>query len=79
VEVGKIEIDLIEEFKEGQWIRPVGSDIKKDSIVLHKGMKIDSAEIGILASVGKVSNIKVYSNPKVGILSTGSELVPASQ
>lgn len=79
LDAGRVEIMEIEDFKEGQWIRPVGSDIKKDSKVLVAGMRLDSAEIGILASIGKVEGIKVFSKPKVGLLSTGTELVPASQ
>ena len=42
-------------------------------------MKIDSAEIGILASIGKTENIRVYAKPKIGILSTGTELVSADE
>ncbi|MBU5425162.1 molybdopterin molybdotransferase MoeA [Tissierella pigra] len=51
-----------------------GEDIKVGDVVLSKGVIIDSAEIGILASLG-ISRIKVYAKPKVAILATGDELV----
>lgn len=37
-----------------------------------------SAELGLLATVGRVSNIQIYRKPIVGLLSTGNELVDAS-
>ena len=67
--------------KMGQFIRAVGSDIGKDMLVLKKGQIIRAPEIGLLATVGKVSQIKVQVEPRkvrIGILSSGNELVPAS-
>ena len=37
-----------------------------------------AAEIGLLATVGRIKGIKVYKKPIIGILSTGNELVDAS-
>jgi len=36
-----------------------------------------AAEIGLLATVGKIKSIKVYRKPIIGLLSTGNELVEA--
>lgn len=55
-------------------ISKLGEDMKVGDIVIKKGAVIDSAEIGILASLGK-SFVKVYRKPRVAILSTGDELV----
>lgn len=55
-------------------IRFAGEDIKKGSIVLKKGTRVDSAEIGIISSLN-LNSIEVYKKPKVGIISTGDELV----
>jgi len=38
-------------------------------------MMLGPAEIGMLASIGKVDNIKVFSKPWIGLVSTGNELV----
>lgn len=51
-----------------------GEDINKGEIVLPKGMLIKPQHIAVLASVGCV-NPTVYRKAKVGILSTGDELV----
>ncbi|MGD2246370.1 MAG: molybdopterin molybdotransferase MoeA [Candidatus Aminicenantes bacterium] len=52
-----------------------GEDVKTSGVVLNKGTILRAAEIGIAASTG-VSLIKVYRRPEIGILTTGSELVP---
>ncbi|KAK7276563.1 hypothetical protein RIF29_17706 [Crotalaria pallida] len=58
----------------GSDIRPVGFDIKKDTIVLTSGERLGASEIGLLATVG-VTMVKVYPTPAVAVLSTGDELV----
>jgi molybdopterin molybdotransferase len=49
-------------------------DIKKDSILLKKGKIIKPQHIALIASVG-YPEITVYKQPKVAVLTTGSELV----
>ncbi len=51
-----------------------GEDVKKGQLILEKGTKIRPQEAAMLASVGK-SRVKVYRQPKVAVISTGSELV----
>uniref|UniRef100_A0A7S1JNB8 molybdopterin adenylyltransferase n=1 Tax=Vitrella brassicaformis TaxID=1169539 RepID=A0A7S1JNB8_9ALVE len=58
----------------GQNIRPVGSDIPQGTVVLNKGLKMGSAEIGVCCTVGKAS-VLVYRPPRIAILSTGNEVV----
>lgn len=53
-------------------------DITKGEKVLDKGTLIRAQEIAILASVG-CANPEVYKQPKVGIISTGDELVEPSE
>ena len=66
------------QYKIGSWIRAIGSDIKKDSVVLKKGTVLKAAEFGILASIGCVENVKVYTDiVTIGVISTGNELVSA--
>ena len=45
--------------------------------MLDKGTVLGSAEVGLLATVGRINAIKVYKKPKIGLLSTGNELVDA--
>lgn len=51
-----------------------GSDFKKDELIVAQGSLIHAPMIGILASTGK-SQVKVWRHPKIGIVSTGDELV----
>lgn len=60
--------------KPGDYVRPVGVDIGRGSVVLERGETIGPAEIGLLAGLG-VSPVRVARRPRVGILSTGDELV----
>ena len=64
--------------KKGQNIHAQGSDVSVNARILSKGSSISTAEIGVLATVGK-SIVKVLSLPKVAIISTGDELVAVGQ
>ncbi len=58
----------------GGYIRRAGEDVKKGERVVSTGDLIRSAEVGMLASVGR-SFVSVYQRPMVAILCTGEELV----
>jgi len=60
--------------KKGQHIRYRGEDIKQGDIVLDKGTFLRPQDIGIMVSVG-VKDVSVYKRPRVGIVTTGDELV----
>jgi len=55
-----------------------GEDVKIGDRVLKKGTPIRPQEVAILASMG-LDNVPVYQEPKVGILTTGSEIVEPGQ
>ncbi|MEZ0536767.1 gephyrin-like molybdotransferase Glp [Caldicellulosiruptoraceae bacterium PP1] len=52
-----------------------GEDIKNKSIVIEKGTTVTPASIGVLAALG-IEKVKVYKKPKIGIISTGNEIIP---
>lgn len=52
----------------------IGDDVKKNQVILKKGQEILSKDIGVLAATGQAS-IKVFTLPKVALISTGDELV----
>ncbi|TXT54704.1 MAG: Molybdopterin molybdenumtransferase [Promethearchaeota archaeon] len=56
------------------YIVEIGLDVKKEEVVVEKGTKINLPTMGILASCG-LSMISVFKRPKVGLISTGNELV----
>ena len=58
----------------GENVTEIGSDIRRGEAILRRGDEIRPQEIGALAAVG-VKGISVFRKPKVGIISTGDELV----
>ncbi|MCC6866847.1 MAG: molybdopterin molybdotransferase MoeA [Ignavibacteria bacterium] len=64
----------IKSFKAANNIRYKGEDIKKGKLLISKNTLITSKCITAAATCGK-SKIKVYKKLKIGILTTGNELV----
>lgn len=62
----------------GKNIRRRGQDIETGSLVLSKGSLLRSQEMGLLASIG-INQVSVYQKLKVGVFSTGDELVEPGQ
>jgi molybdopterin molybdotransferase len=54
-----------------------GDDIKKGEVILSRGHRMRPQDMSALASVGIV-HISVFEKPKVAIISTGNEIVPAN-
>jgi molybdopterin biosynthesis enzyme len=71
-------IRITKQMAKAHFIREPGSDIRSGEVVISKNQTLRSAEIGLLATVGRIKGIKVYKKPVIGILSTGNELVDAS-
>jgi len=70
-----IEIEAVNPF---QNIHRQGQDAKKNNVLLAPGIRLSSAEIALLASVGK-GKVSVLSFPKTAIVASGDELVPIDQ
>lgn len=51
-----------------------GEDFKKEALILRKGTLITSNEAMALASLG-INVIEVYKKPKIGVLTSGNELL----
>lgn len=64
------------EIIKGQNIHPKGKDKLKGEVLVSTNQIITPAILGIAASIGKV-NIQVKKLPRVAIISTGDEMVPA--
>jgi molybdopterin molybdotransferase len=65
---------LVEAVAAGENIHPAGQDAKKNDVLLPAGTRLTSAEIALLAAVGK-NSISIYDFPNAAIVSTGNELV----
>ena len=68
------EVRFLKTAKSGDNIRPQGSHIAVGQNVLDSGLRIRAVDIGLLASMGK-SCLDVYPTLRIGVLSTGCELV----
>jgi len=64
--------------RQGKNTRLMGEDIQAGQCVLNKSRKITVADLGLLASVG-IADVPVCESLCVGVLSTGDELIEASQ
>jgi len=53
-----------------------GEDIRKGDLVLKKGKRLTPFDLGILSSLG-ITQFTVFKTPKVALISSGDEIVPA--
>ena len=51
-----------------------GEDYRKGALLLKKGTRLDAAALGVLASAG-LTEVEVCRRPRVGLLTTGDEVV----
>jgi len=80
-ELTKVEdnkVFIFQELPKGANIRPQGGDYKKGDLLIKKGKRLRPAEIGILSSVNKPT-IYVYQVPRVGIITTGDEIIDVGE
>jgi molybdopterin molybdotransferase len=60
--------------KAGEWIRRVGSDVKKGGEILTAGKRLQPQDTGLAASVG-IKTLPVFRRVRLGLFFTGDELV----
>lgn len=71
-------IELVKSVGAGTNLIDKGEDISKGSVALAAGHRIRPQDLGLLAGLG-IGEIEVYRQVKVGILSTGDEIVHWSE
>ena len=74
VSVTDEQVELPAGITPGQNIRACGQDITQGEVLLSAGTRLDPRSIGVLASVGAKS-VSVYRPLRVGVMSTGDELI----
>ena len=74
LESGEPAIEVRRAAAPGQFVSYAGSDIARGEVVLRRGARIGSREIGMLAACG-IAEVDVVRRPRVAVLSTGDELV----
>jgi len=68
----RVRVDAV--VAEGTGVRRVGDDVRAGDVVVAAGTVLRAGHLGLLASVGAVS-VRVRRPVRVGVLSTGDELV----
>lgn len=58
----------------GDAVRGAGSDVRAGEVVVTAGTVLRPAHLGVLASIGR-EVVRAHPRPRVGVLSTGDELV----
>jgi molybdopterin molybdotransferase len=72
------DVTILAEVATGNHVRPAGDDIRAGTEVFHPGTVLTPGHLGVLASIGR-ETVKVYRRPRVGVMSTGDELVEGPQ
>lgn len=75
---GEGQIAIYDSVSPGRSVIEIGDDVLEGATYMHKGKLLRAQEIGVLASMGVV-DVPVFQPWRVTILSTGDELIPASQ
>ena len=71
-------VELLQSVEAGRSIVRRGAEIEAGQTVLSAGTTINAAMMAVLAAFG-YAQVKVFSRPRVGVLATGTELVPVDQ
>lgn len=77
-ELGSTEIAVTRPVSPGENVIKAGEDIKSGTVIFKRGHRLRPQDLGMLASQG-ILQVKVYSPFKVGIISTGNEIVNPDQ
>lgn len=73
-ELASSEIAVTRPVSPGENVIKAGEDIKAGTVIFKQGHRLRPQDLGMLASQG-ILKVKVYNPYKVGIISTGNELV----
>jgi molybdopterin molybdotransferase len=71
-------IEVLKPVSPAENVIQAGEDAGKGECILKKGRRLRPQDIGALAGLG-ITDIWVYEKPRVSIISTGDEIVPADK
>jgi len=71
-------VEVFRSLPPGKNVSLAGEDAKKGELLLKKGSILRPQDIAILAAMGQ-KEVQVAMRPKVGVISTGDELVPLGE
>ena len=68
------EVEILTSVTPSQDIGQKGSDVKEGQVIFDENILLNPPKIGVIAAQG-IDTVEVYKKPKVGIISTGNELL----
>jgi molybdenum cofactor synthesis domain-containing protein len=74
VDPGGREVEVGVEVIAGNHVRRAGDDLEAGAVVFEPGEALTAGHLGVLCSIG-VTVVEVVKRPRVGVISTGDELV----
>ncbi len=74
-DAGVAQVEIRQPATPGQYVRRAGEDVLAGELVLRRGVRLNPRQVALLAAVGRDKEL-VHPQPRVVVLSTGSELVP---
>ncbi len=72
------QISIFKNVQPGEYVRPKGQDIQKDTKLFSKGHFLRPQDLGVIAGVG-IDRVAVFARPKVALISSGDEIVQPGQ
>jgi len=69
-------IEVLKPVAPGENVIRAGEDVKKGETILKMGHTLRPQDVAALAAAG-ITEVRVYERPRVSIISTGDEIVPA--
>jgi molybdopterin molybdotransferase len=67
-------VNVLQPSPPGEHVRPAGEDVPAGGVLLEAGRALEGPELGLIASAG-IPEVSVRPRPRVGIVSTGDEVV----
>jgi molybdopterin molybdotransferase len=71
--ISKDNVGILAALPMGSFVSPLGKDVRKKSVLLHRGNVIRGQDVALLATV-RTFRVPVFRKPRVAIIPTGDEL-----
>ncbi|HWR58171.1 MAG TPA: gephyrin-like molybdotransferase Glp [Thermodesulfovibrionales bacterium] len=71
-------IEVLKPVAPGENVIFAGEDVEKGEVILRKGALLRPQDIAAVAGIG-IKELAIYERPRVSIISTGDEIVPAGK
>ena len=78
VENNRNRLTLLREASDQAWIRAEDEECSAGDRLIDQGQRLTPSHLGLLASCG-IATLKIHRQPRIGLLISGDELIPAGK